>query len=516
MEYWFDKKAADKAVYFFEHYLSHVKGEHAGKPFELHDWQKEKLIRPIFGWKREDGLRKYRTVYLEVPRKNGKSTLGAGIALCLLFIDGEQGAEVYSAAAETEQAAIVFDVAKKMIEGNAKLSSLSKAFKRTITVEHSGSFYRVLSADAKSKHGFNAHGIVFDELHAQPNRELWDVLTTSTGARTQPLVVAITTAGYDRNSICWELHTYADQVARGIIKDESFLSVIYGAEEGDDWTSPKVWAKANPGLGRTIRLDYLETECKKAQEVPAYENTFRRLHLNQWTQQDVRWVPMRIWDSTAIRETDFSGPCFTGIDLSRTTDLCAVVHVFPKMNADKIPEYHVLPRFWLPGEAIENKERKDRVPYREWARQGHIKLCPGGTINYDYIFEQLKLDSSIFDIKEVAFDRWGASEIVRRLEDEISLKVIEFGQGYAMMSPPTKEALKLIIEGRIIHGGNPILRWNADNVVVEQDAAGNVKPSKAKSAQRIDGFVAMIMGIDRALRHKQNINIYSRRGLITI
>lgn len=509
MDFWFDEKAADRACLFFEKYLCHIKGELAGHPFILEEWQKEKIIRPVFGWKRSDGTRKYRTVYLEIPRKNGKTTIAAGIGLCLLYIDKEAGAEIYSAAAEMEQAAIAFELAKQMVERDEKLISMSQIFKRTITVEKTASFYRVLSADAKSKHGFNAHGVIFDELHAQPNRELWDVLTTSTGARRQPLIVAITTAGFDRNSICWEIHQYADQVSRGIIDDPAFLPIIFAAKENDNWQSPEVWKKANPGLGVSIKYEYLEAECKKAIEVPAYENTFRRLHLNQWTQQDVRWLPMQVWDS--CEETpEFSGDCFTGLDLSRTTDLAAMVHVFPKDES-----YHVLPRFWLPEEGIETREKKDRVPYREWARNGLLTLTPGPVINYDYIYNQLDEDAQGFNIKEIVFDRWGASEITRKIGDA-GLTVIPFGQGFSSMSSPTKELLKLVLEKRIIHGMNPILRWNADNVVVEQDAAGNIKPSKKKSQQKIDGIVALIMALDRVLRHTENKSVYLERGLITI
>lgn len=512
-DFYFDERAADLACYFFEEYLTHSKGEWAGEAFILDDWQRDEIIRPLFGWKRKDGTRKYRIVYVEVPRKNGKSTIGAGIALCLLYIDKEPGAEIYSAAAEAKQAAIIFDIAKNMVEAHPKLYSQAEIFKRNISIKKTNSFYQVISADAKSKHGFNGHGIIFDELHAQKNRELWDVLVTSTGARKQPVVVAITTAGYDRNSICWEQHVYADQVKRGIIKDDSFLSVIYGIEENDDWKDPKIWAKANPGLGKTIKLEYLETECKKAIEVPAYENTFRRLHLNQWTQQDVRFIPMHLWDN--IKEKpEYSGQCFTGLDLSRTTDLAAMAHVFPKI-INGVEKYSILCRFWLPEEGIEEKERKDRVPYREWARLGLITLTPGAVLDYNYIFNQIDSDAQEFDIKELCFDRWGASEVIRRVSDS-GLIVIPFPQTFVAMSPSTKELVKLIIEQRVLHGDNPILRWNADNVVVETDSSGNLKPSKKKSTQKIDGIVAMIMALDRALRHNENKSVYSERGLLTI
>lgn len=296
-EFYFDEAAAQRACDFFRLKCRHSIGPFAGKPFVLEKWQSDQLVRPIFGWKRKgDGARKIRTVYLEVPRKNGKSTLAAGLANYLLFADKELGAQVYSAAADTDQASICFTEARRMVEADAQLFALAKIFKKAITVPETNSVYKVLSADAFTKHGLNAHGIIFDELHAQPNRDLWDVLVTSTGSRRQPLTIAITTAGYDRNSICWELHDYAIKVRDGIVEDTSFLPLIFAADEDDDWKSPETWKKANPNLGVSVSLDYFERECKKAQNVPAYENTFKRLHLNIWTEQDVRWMPMDLWD----------------------------------------------------------------------------------------------------------------------------------------------------------------------------------------------------------------------------
>ena len=336
-EFWFDKDAANLAVRFFEKLLLHSKGEWAGKPFKLQDWQREDIIRPLFGWKRkdapkiEDCTRRYRTAYIEIPRKNGKSTLCAGLALYLLFADGEPGAEVYSAAADTDQARIVFEEAQRMVETSPALSEHGQIYRRSIIVKSERSTYRVISADAHTKHGFNAHGIVFDELHAQPNRELWDVLNTSTGARRQPLMIMITTAGvYDPNSICWEQHEYARQVLNGAIDDPSYFAYIAAADEDDDWTSPVVWAKANPGLGETIKLDYLEAECRRAIQSPAYQNTFRRLHLNQWTSQDERWLDMAAWNACKREFPDLKGrACFGGLDLASTTDIAAFVLCFP-------------------------------------------------------------------------------------------------------------------------------------------------------------------------------------------
>lgn len=511
---WFDKKAADLAVAFFERLLVHSKGEWAGQAFALQGWQRDDIIRPLFGWKRADGSRKFRTAYIEIPRKNGKSTLSAGLALYLLFADGEAGAEVYSAAADRDQARIVFDQAKSMIEASPALSKFSKVYRNAITTPKSAGSYRVLSADAYTKHGLNAHGIVFDELHAQPNRDLWDVLNTSTGARRQPLMIMITTAGYDRESICWEQHEYATRVLDGTIDDPSYFAYIAGASDDDDWTDPVTWAKANPGLGVTIKLDYLEAESRRAQNSPAYQNTFRRLHLNQWTSQDERWIDMAAWDACGQALPDLHGrECYGGLDLATTTDLAAFVLVFPPERDDE--PYWVLPRFWIPGDNMLERERRDRVPYSAWARDGLIHATPGNVIDYSHILQTVIALRDEYDIREIAFDRWGATLISQQLM-EAGLEMVQFGQGYASMSAPTKELYKMILSGEIAHGGNRVLRWMADNVVVRQDPAGNLKPDKGRSRERIDGIVAAIMGLDRAVRHEGGASVYETRGMFVL
>jgi phage terminase large subunit-like protein len=512
----FDERAATVAVNFFERLLVHSKGEWAGLPFKLQDWQRDFIIRPLFGWKRADGTRRYRTAYIEIPRKNGKSTLCAGIALYLLFADGEPGAEVYSAAADREQAAIVFDEAKSMVTASRELSKRSAVYKRSIVSNGERSVYRVLSADAFTKHGLNAHGIIFDELHAQQNRELWDVLKTSTGARRQPLTVAITTAGYDRNSVCWEQHEYARQVMDGTIEDDTFFAYIAAADQEDDWQDPAVWAKANPGLGATVKEEYLQNEAKVAANTPAYQNTFRRLHLNQWTQQETRWLSIDAWDKCAqdVNVEALGGrTCYAALDLASTTDIAALALVFPD---GETPEcYDVLPFFWIPGDNILDRVRRDKVPYDAWVRQGLVIATEGNVIDYLAIMVKLDELARRFDIKEVAYDRWGATKLVQELQDG-GLEVIPFGQGFASMSPPTKELLNLVLSGRLRHGGNPVLRWMANNMVVRQDPAGNVKPDKSKSTEKIDGLVALIMAVDRATRNDDSDSVYEERGLLTL
>lgn len=401
----YDKTAAALAITFFEHALVHVKGEWAHQAFRLQPWQR-RIVGDLFGWKRKDGTRRYRKAYIEVPRKNGKSTIAAGIALYLLFADGEYGADVYSAAADREQAAIVFETAKQMVELSPLLRPRAELFKRSIFCPETMGAYKVLSADASTKHGLNPHGIIFDELHAQPNRELWDVLNTGMGARRQPLMVMITTAGYDRNSICWEQRSYAKGVLEGRIEDAGFYAYIVAAEEDDDWLDPAVWAKANPNLDVTVKREYLETEAQRAVQSPAYQNTYRRLHLDQWTQQESRWLDMRFWDACNVPLPDLTGrTCYAGLDLASTTDIAALVLVFPPAE-DGEPTWW-LPFFWTPAENAAERSRRDRVPYDAWRKQGYMETTPGNVIDYDAILERVKQLGSQYRIVEIAFDRWG-------------------------------------------------------------------------------------------------------------
>jgi len=512
----FDEKRAARAIRFIEH-LPQTKGEWADKPFALLPWQLDMLSK-LFGTIREDGTRQYRTCYCEIPRKNGKSTLAAGIALYMLFGDGEQGAEIYGAASDRDQASIVFMTAAEMVRRSSILAPAAKVIDSTkrIIFRKTGSFYRAIPADAAGSHGFNASGIILDEVHTQPNRDLYDVLNTSTGARRQPLIFAITTAGYDRNSICWELHDYALKVQNGVIDDPSFLPVLYFAEETDDWHDPKVWHKANPSLGQTVKEDYIEQECKRATEVPGYENTFRRLHLDQWTRQDTRWLSLESWDACgeAFDVADLNGEdCYVGIDLSSTTDLSAVSLLFPP--SEDRESYVILPFFWLPGDNLEKRVRKDRVPYDVWERQGLIDLTPGNVIDYGHIRTKLGELAEQYNILEVGYDPWNAMQFVLELQGD-GFNCVPVRQGYATLTNPTKELEKLVLGKGIRHGGHPILRWNIDNAVVTTDPAGNVKPDKAKATERIDGLIALIVALDRALRRETRGSIYEQEGILVL
>ncbi len=361
-----------------------------------------------------------------------------------------------------------------------------------------------------------AHGIIIDELHAQPNRELVDVLTTSTAARRQPLIVYITTADFDRDSICNEKYDYACKVRDGVIDDPAFLPVIYEASSDADWTDPQVWAAANPNLGVSVSQEYLERECQRAQETPTYENTFKRLHLNMKTQQDVRWLSLEQWDACGGVEIDPNAlegkECFAGLDLSTTTDVSALVLLFKEDDG----EVALLPRFWVPADNARKRERRDRVPYQTWARQGFIEMTEGNVVDYDVIRRRINELGERFKIREIAIDRWNATQLAVQLQGD-GFEVVTFGQGFRDMSGPTKELEKLVISGKLRHGRHPVLRWMASNVSVETDAAGNLKPSKKKSTERIDGIVASIMALGRAmLQPQRRRSFYETHDLLVI
>lgn len=516
---YYDKERADFAVNFIQS-LCHTKGIWAGKPFELMDWQ-ERIIRDLFGIIKPNGYRQFNTAFIELGKKNGKSELAAAVALLLTCGDGEQRAEIYGAASDRQQASIVFDVAADMVRMCPALARRTKILtsQKRIIYLPTNSFYQVLSSEAYSKHGFNIHGVVIDEIHALPDRKLYDVLTKGTGdARMQPLFFEITTAGTDTHSICYEVHSKAKDIIEGRKNDPTFYPVIYGADPDDDWTDPKVWEKANPSLGETIGIDKVQAACESAKQNPAEENTFRQLRLSQWVKQTVRWMPMHKWDACKIDfdESFLEGRvCYGGLDLSSTTDITAFSLVFPPIpEGDK---YYILPYFWLPEETLDLRVRRDHVPYDLWQRQGFLNITEGNVVHYAFIENFIDNLGHKFNIKEIAFDRWGAVQMSQNLTD-LGFTMVQFGQGYKDLSPPSKELMKLTLEQKLAHNGHPVLRWNMDNIFVRTDPAGNIKPDKEKSTEKIDGAVATIMALDRAIRcgSQSDTSIYDERDLLLL
>ena len=514
----FDEQKALRAINFIN-CLKHTKGQWRGVPFDLLPWQ-EQIMRDIFGTVKNNGYRQYNTAYVEIPKKNGKSELAAAVALYLTCGDNEWGAEVYGAAADRQQASIVFDVAVEMVEQCPALKKRTKPIMsvKRLVYKPTSSFYQVLSAEAFTKHGLNVHGVIFDEIHAQPNRELFDVLTKGSGdARLQPLFFLITTAGNDRNSICFEQHQKAVDLLEGRKIDPTFYPVIYGLADEEAWDLAENWYKANPSLGHTIDIEKVRNAYLSAKENPAEENIFRQLRLNQWVKQAVRWMPMHLWDKCdrPINENELIGrECYGGLDLSSTTDITAFVLVFPPRREDE--SYIILPFFWIPEENILQRVRRDHVPYDVWEKQGFIKTTEGNVVHYGFIENFIDQLGKKYHIKEIAFDRWGAVQMVQNLE-ELGFTVVPFGQGFKDMSPPSKELMKLTMEQKLVHGGHPVLRWMMDNIFIKTDPAGNIKPDKAKSTEKIDGAVATIMALDRAIRNQGSSgSVYDDRGILIL
>lgn len=477
--------------------LTHTKGPSAGQSFDLRPWQ-TKILKQLFKT-RKDGLRQYRTCLLMLPRKNGKSELAAALAVYFLLFDGEIGAEVYSAASDKDQAALVFNVAAQMIRNDAELLAQCEIIDSQKRIVHrkSGSFYRAISAEAYSKHGFNASVVIYDELHAAPSRELWDVLSTSQGARSQPLMIAITTAGYDRHSILWELYAHAQKVAEHPDLDPTFLPVLYEAPIDADWTDEKVWKQCNPALGDFRSLEEMRVMAARAKEIPAQENTFRRLYLNQWTEQAARWISMPSWDAcsvvgSALSVAEFRArlrgrKCWVGMDLSSTKDLTVLVAVFPGDGG-----FDVLCQFFVPKDNILGRSTRDRVPYTEWERLAYLIATAGNVVDYEAVRHQLLLWAKEFEIKQIAFDPWNATDLVNRLQDQDGFTCVQIRQGFASLSSATKALERAVLGKELRHDGHPILRWNISNIAVETDPAGNLKLSKRVSTERIDGAAALV------------------------
>ena len=512
----YDRRRADRAVSFIQG-LKHTKGVWAGKPFLLFPWQ-EQIIRDVFGTIKENGYRQFNTAFVEICKKAGKSELAAAVALYMLCADHEEGAEIYGCANDRQQASIVFDVARDMVAQSPILSERIKVVEsqKRLVYMPTRSIYQALSSEVASKYGYNVHACIFDELLGQSNRKLYETMTQGSGAaRKQPLNFVITTAGSDKTSICYEVHRKAMDILEGRKSDSTFYPVVYSAPETADWTDPEVWKQANPSLGRTVDMEYYEQRCRSAQENPAEEIQFRQFHLCQWTNTSVRWMPMDKWDECGapVIPGDLEGcVCYAGLDLSSTSDLTTLVLVFPP--SDESEPYQILPFFWLPEETLPLRVRRDHVMYDVWEKQGFLQTTEGNVVHYGFIEKYICELGEKYNIREIAYDRWNATQMVQNLEDD-GFTMIPFGQGFRDMSPPTKELMRLVLEHRLAHGGHPVLRWNMDNAFVRTDPAGNLKIDKQKSTEKVDGAVALVMALDRAMKNQNSGgSVYDEREMI--
>lgn len=510
-------------IEFIEQNCTHIKGRWAGHPFKFIDWQYD-LVMKAFGTLKPNGTRQYRTVYVEIPKKNGKSELASALALYMVCADGELGAEVYSAAGDTKQAGLVFKPATQMVHNDDALSGRLTVFESTnrIIDYETNSFYEVLSAEVHTKHGLNPSAVIIDEIHAQKTRDLYDVLTEGTDiAREQQLVLIITTAGlYDKNSIGWEIHHYAQQVKDGVIDDPTFLPIIYGADKDEDWEDPKLWERVNPSLGSIFHLDNLETHYKQSLSSPTRVNNFKRYRLNMWTNSLSKYMPMDHWDACGEQKFDVEKlvgrECYGGLDLSSTIDLTCFCLVFPPLPGEKDELYYVVPFYYVPEDGVKDRAKIDKVPYDMWVEAKRIIATPGNVVDYAYIRRDINRCSIKFDLREVAYDDWGAIKLAVELENEDDITMVQHRQGFKSMSGPTKEMHKTVMSEKLRHNDHPVLRWNADNLVIQEDAAENVKPAKDKSLERIDGMVALIMALGRAVLHTDNRSVYTTRGVLVL
>lgn len=504
-------RTPEDVEHFFAAHLRHIEGELAGQPLALAEWQKRDIIRPLFGTLTPEGYRRFRTCYVEVPRKNGKSTLAAGLALYLLFCDQEPGAQVISAAANLSQARICFKMARKMVLNSPMLASRCTIYKDAIET-HAGSVYHAISSAADTKDGLNCHGIIFDETHAQKTRDLWDVLESSTGARRQPLLFSITTAGKDKETLCGELHTYARSILDGTIQDDTFLPVIYGAPADADWQDPAVWKMANPGYGISCYEEYFRSQVRKAKANRGMELNFRRKNLCQWTETATGWIPLSRWDACQGSLPDLTGrECIGALDLSSTMDLTALVLCFEVDG-----QYFLLPFGWAPSGAVEEREKRNKAKYSKWIESNHLFETEGDIIDEDAIFDKIKDLAQTYRIKEMRFDRYKAGYMAQRVMG-LGVEVTYFGQGFASMGNACSDFEKLVYSRNLVHDGHPVLRWCLANTSVKTDEAGNRKPDKKVSREKIDLAVASVMAASGARVGSVNgTSIYETRGMLSV
>lgn len=509
----FNPDAARYVIAFFG-FLRHSKGRWAGKPFELSGWQ-HFLIWNLFGWQKwseqsERWIRRYSIADVEVARKNGKSTLYAGIALYLFIADGEAGAEVYTAATKRDQAKIVYREAMRMVQKSPELRRLVDVAKERMSFEDS--VFEPLGADANTLDGLGPSAAIVDETHAHKTPDVWDVLETATGAREQALLASISTAGWNRQSIKWTLREHSRQVLEGIVDDDKWFALIFTLDDDDEWTDPATWIKANPNLGISVSLDDLAGKIERAKQIPSAQNNIRRKNLNQWVSQQSRYIPMHLWSKQPkgkSRDELKGALCKSGLDMAKNEDLAALVHIFP----DDDGGVDVQLRLWIPRERAEQRQRENYIPYLEWADQNFIELCDEDTIDPHIIQHRIIEDSRHYYLDELAFDPWNAHWVSTELAAE-GIQVVEFGQTAKNYNEPTREVVELLRRRKLRHCNHPVLTWCADNLEVKEDAQGNMRPVKpgSNSPFKIDGMAALIMAIGRALANPPRKSVYAEPG----
>ena len=495
-EYVYDDTVPKRIKKFFEQFLVHSKGTHANKPFVLLDWQYD-IISQLYGSYTKQQTRRYRNGLILIPRKNGKTTLCAGLCLYELLF-GEASGEVYAVANSRDQARIIFGIASEMVGRSKILSKRIKIYKNALYNNKNRSIFKVLSRDANTALGLNASFVIFDELLAAPDDSLYNSMVTSMGARKQPLMLSISTAGFSKASFLYQLVEHGDRINSGVVHDDTFFARIYGLREEDDWTKEDTWYKCNPSLGHTISIEFFRTEYNRAKEFPRFENAFKTLYLNAWIDHEKSWIGDTQWTECGkdIDISEFKGStCYAGLDLSSTTDLTALVLCFYKNE-----KYYVFSYAFCPEENIKLRSRKDKVAYELWKNQNHLIATPGNATDYDYVLKKLNDLSKDYNISAVLIDRWNSSYLSTKLMED-GFNVVAFGQGFSSMCSPVKALERLVLSKNIIHDKNPVLRWCMSNVILKVDAAGNAKCDKAKSRERIDLVIALLMALEETTKN---------------
>ena len=514
----FDNDAAIRAVSFYSDYLKFGKGEWVGNPFILEPWQ-EFIIASLYGWKRADGTRRFRHAYIEVPRKNGKTELGAGVALYQETFDNEGAPEVYAVATKREQARLVWNAAKSMVRQSRVLKDALRIYHSAISCDANNGTFQPLSSDSNTLDGLNISAAIVDELHAHKNRELWDVIISACGARRQPLIFSITTAGVGNSGICWEQRQDAEKILNGVFEDDSKFAFIACAEHEDDWTDEDIWKKANPNYGVSVKPEFIADECRRAQRTPAAINAFKRYYLNQWVNAAQSWLDIQKWKACAAPfdpEALDGRRCYGGLDLSRTTDLTAFALLFPPDAGRDDPYWRALCQFWVPAEKIVERSRQDNVPYLAWVKDGWLHSTPGDVVDYAPVAEAVKSAATRYELVEVGFDPYNATKFYTDMIESGFEKLVEVRQGMITLSPAMKELERIILSANIRHVGNPVLDWCVSNVAPKEDHNGNIMPDKKRSKERIDGVSAMCTAMARAIQGVQAASVYEARGVLIL
>lgn len=509
---YFDKRAAMRTIRFIEK-LKHTKGEWAGQRFRLEPWQ-QFVLWNIFGWKNADGMRRFRYAYIEIARKNGKTALSAGIGLYMLFADGESRPEVYSAATVKDQAKICFSDAVEIVKAT-DLKNYLTPYRNSIVYELKGGTMKPLSSDYGTHDGLNPSCGIIDEFHAHKDSGMFDVIKSAFGARRQPLMFIITTAGFDKSGVCYAYRENVIKVLRGVNEDDSLFGIIYTLDDKSEWDDPKMWIKANPNLGVSLSADYLADQVKDAKNRPEAVRNVMTKNVDLWVDAERTWILDDAWQKCigTTDPADLKGcACWGGLDLSNVSDITAYVLLFHEND-----RFQLLPHFWIPEEKMLEKIRKENINYDKWAAEGYVTVTPGNVIDYDFVKADILRIVADYDLRTSAYDRWNSSQTIIDLQNE-GMECNPFGQGYGSMSAPTKEFEKLVLTGKIEHFGNPVLRWMLASTLVKTDPAGNIKPDKEKSTQKIDGIVAAIMALGEWMTAQADdeSNPYENRGLLTL